>query len=113
MDGDHRDDHDGDHERRADRPEQPERDEQSARDLGGGCQSREAATRTEPKVDEELARLREPVSSKPAEQLLRAVRRHHQTDHDSREQQSDVQCLRRQSLCIHGEPSYIDYSYDW
>jgi hypothetical protein len=53
-------------------------------------------------MGKELTRSGEPVSSKPSEQLLRAVRRHHEADDDPDHKKSNAQCLWRNRISIHG-----------
>ena len=103
MYGDHGDDHDGYDQRRADRAEEPEGDEEPARDLGEGCGRGEGTARAKSEVGEELSGLVQPVSSKPSKEFLRAVRGHHQADDDPDEQESNAQRLERKCIGVHGQ----------
>ena len=76
-------------------------EEQAARDLGDRRRCRKGATGAESEVYEELACLVQSIAAKPPKQLLGAVRRHHETDHDSREEKSDAQRRQIHSVCVH------------
>ena len=73
--GERRHDHHRDDERGPDRPEEAERHEQSAGDLGQRRGRGERAARPEAERFEEPAGSGETVTAEPAEQLLRAVGR--------------------------------------
>jgi hypothetical protein len=82
-----RHDHYREHQRRADRAEQPAGDQQSAGNLSHPGERRERLAGLEAELLEEATGAREPVAAEPAKHLLGAVRRHHQPEHQSNHQQ--------------------------
>ncbi len=93
MDGDDRDDHDRKHDCRPKWSEKAGGDEQPAREFADGRSGREENGRAVAHLTHHLSKVFQAGSAKPPEQLLRAMRRHQEPDRESRNKQTDTQCL--------------------
>src|SRR6185437_3402966 len=94
-------DHHRDNERRTDRSEKSEREQKAAGDFGRRSKRREEPAWSKADGIEESCRSGESMPAEPAEQLLAAVRRHQQAEHDPHDKQSDAGRRDIDEWCCH------------
>ncbi|HSE67227.1 MAG TPA: hypothetical protein VLB12_09580, partial [Gemmatimonadales bacterium] len=85
------DDHHGEHDGRTDRAEEAEGDQHSADQLAQARARGVEAPRLEAELPEELAGRPQTMAAEPSKELLCSVRRDEETDHQPRDQESEVQ----------------------
>ena len=103
MHADRSHDHDRHNQGGADRAEQAQRHQQATADFTrrGGCG--EEAPGTEAHRFEKSGRACQAVPAEPAEELLRAMGRHHQPEHEPNQNQS---CIHVASPVLHAAPGW-------